>query len=318
MKKSSLLLALGASLLAYLPAHAFPDRAVTVVVPFGAGSSVDIHSRDFAQAFGRAVKHPVIVDNKAGAEGSIGAMATLNAVADGHTLMFTSSSIPVLDPVMKKNMNFNPVKDFTPICTIGRTNSVINITGDNPIKSAAALIAAAKENPDKLSFAYASASTRLSGELFLQAAGIKMLGVPYKASVAALADVAAGQVDLMFIDEVSAAPFYKSGKLRPLAVSTATRSELLPDVPTGVEVGVPEYRVQPWFGIYVSAKTPPAVVVQLRELVSQVVNSPQAMAQMKRRGLVPFVSCGGDMAKLQADELAIWREVTKKAGIEPQ
>lgn len=318
MKRTIKLLAICITAAASMSVQAFPDRPVTVIVPFGAGSSVDIHSRDFAQALGRVAKQAVIVENKAGAEGSIGAMATLNAVADGHTLMFTSSSIPVLDPVMKKNMNFDPVKDFTPICTVGRTNSVINITGDNSIKTAAALIAAAKANPGKLSFAYASASTRLSGELFQQAAGIKMLGVPYKASVAALADVAAGQVDLMFIDEVSAAPFYKSGKLRPLAVSTATRSDQLPDVPTGKEIGVPEYNVQPWFGIYVAAKTPPAVVVKLRELISQLVNAPETTAQMKKRGLVPFVSCGGDMAKLQDDELATWREVTRKAGIEPQ
>ncbi|MPM57523.1 hypothetical protein SDC9_104345 [bioreactor metagenome] len=318
MKKSHLLLAISVSLGAAVPAQAFPDRPVTVVVPFGAGSSVDIHSRDFALAFGKAVKQPVIVENKAGAEGSIGAMAALNAAADGQTLMFTSSSIPVLDPVMKKNMSFDPVKDFTPICTVGRTNSVLNITGDSPIKSATELIAAAKAQPGKLTFAYASASTRLAGELFQQSAGIKMLGVPYKASVAALADVAAGQVDLMFIDEVSAAPFYKSGKLRPLAVSTVTRSELLPDVPTGAEVGIPDYRVQPWFGIYVAAKTPPALVIQLRELVSQVIKAPETAAQMKKRGLVPFVVCGGDMVKLQADELTTWREVTKKAGIEPQ
>lgn len=318
MKKIPLIFAACTSLGASLCAQAFPDRAVTVIVPFGAGSSVDIHSRDFAQALGRTIKLPVIVENKAGAEGSIGAQATLNAAADGQTLMFTSSSIPVLDPVMKKSMSFDPVKDFTPICTVGRTNSVINITGDSPIKSAAALISAAKANPGKLSFAYASASTRLSGELFQQAAGIKMLGVPYKASVAALADVAAGQVDLMFIDEVSAAPFYKSGKLRPLAVSTVTRSEQLPDVPTGAEVGIPQYKVQPWFGIYVSSKTSPAVVVKLRELVSQAVNSPENAAQMKRRGLSSFVLCGGEMAQLQSEELVVWREVTKKAGIEPQ
>lgn len=299
-------------------AHAFPDMPVTLVVPFGAGTSVDAHGRDFALVLGGVVKEPVIVDNRAGAEGAIGALAVIRAKADGHTLMFTSSSIPVLDPIVKKSMQFDPLKDFTPICTVGRTSNVLNVAGAGPFKTAADFIAAAKASPGKLTFAYSSATTRLAGELFQQAAGIRLTGVPYKASVNGLTDTASGQVDAFFIDDVSAAAFYSSGKLRALAVSGPTRIRNLPDAPSAEEIGVPNYTIQPWFGVYVSSKTPPAVITQLRELMGQAMKLPMAAAQSEKRGLAPLVVCGEAMHRLQMEEIELWRGVVKKAGIEPQ
>lgn len=299
-------------------ATAFPDKTVTVIVPFGAGSAVDVHARDLAQALGPVFNQTVIVDNRAGAEGAIGAMGTLRAPADGHTLMFTSSSIPVLEPLMKKTMQYDPVKDFTPICTTGRSSNVINITGTNGIKNSAELIAYAKANPGKLTFAYSTASTRLAGELFQQVAGIKLQGIPYKASTAGLIDVASGQIDLMFIDDVSAAAFYQGGRIRPLAVAGPERIKALPDTPSAREIGVPGYAIQPWLGVYVTAKTPPAVVTQLREQMTRAVKSAVATASFEKRGMLPFVVCGDAMTKLQMEEIQIWRGVMQKAGIEPQ
>jgi tripartite-type tricarboxylate transporter receptor subunit TctC len=299
-------------------AQAFPDKPITIVVPFGAGTSVDANGRDLAQALGALGRVTAVVDNRAGAEGAIGAMAVLNAPADGHTLMFTSSSIPVLDPLLKKTMQFDPVRDFTPICTVARTSNVINITGSSPIKSAAELIAAARANPGKLTFAYSSATTRLAGELFQQAAGISMTGVPYKASAAGLTDVASGVVDLFFIDHVSVAPLLQAGRLRALAVSGDKRVGALPSVPTAKEIGVPGYNIQPWFGVYVSSKTPVATVNRLRELMTQALDTPVAKANMEKRGQDPILVCGDAMARFQADEVNLWRGVLKKAGIEPQ
>ena len=297
---------------------AFPDRTITVVVPFGAATAVDVHGRDFAQALGSVIKQSVVIDNRAGAEGTIGAMAVLNAPADGHVLLFTSSSIPVLDPVMKKSMQFDPVKDFTPICTVGRTSNVMNITGSSPIKTAAELISAAKAQPGKVTFAYSSATTRLAGELFQQAAGVKFTSVPYKASSNGLTDVAGGTVDLFFIDNVSATPYYQSGKLRPLVVAGAERVRALPDTPSGSEIGVPGYQIQPWFGVYASAKTPPAIADQLRVIMRQALQTAVAAANLEKRGLSAYVVCGDAMAKFQLEEVNLWREVVKKAGIEPQ
>jgi tripartite-type tricarboxylate transporter receptor subunit TctC len=299
-------------------AQAFPDGPITVIVPFGAGTSVDVHGRDFAQALGEVTKQSVIVDNRAGAEGAIGAMAVVHARPDGHTLMFTSSSIPVLDPVLKKSMQYDPVKDFTPVCTVGRTSNVMNITGTNSIKSASELIATAKAKPGALTFAYSTASTRLAAELFQQAAGVKFTGVPYKASTTGLTDVASGQVDLFFIDDVSAAPFYQNNRLRPLAVAGSSRIRALPDVPSGTEIGVPKYQIQPWFAVYASAKTPPAVVTQLREMMTQAMKTPIATANMDKRGLSPLSLCGEVLTKFQMEEIEMWRNVVRQAGIEPE
>jgi tripartite-type tricarboxylate transporter receptor subunit TctC len=299
-------------------AQTFPTRPLTIIVPFGAGTSVDVNARDLGQALTGTGKASVVVDNRPGAEGSIGALAVLNAAPDGHTLMFTSSSIPVLDPLLKKSMQFDPIKDFTPVCTVARTSNVVNITGANPIKSVAELVSAAKAAPGKLTYAYSSATTRLAGELFAQAAGIQLMGVPYKASMAGLTDVSSGQVDLFFIDHVSVAPLLQSGKLRALAVSGDKRIDSLPNVPSAKESGVPGYTIQPWFGVYVSAKTPQAVVDQLREFVTQAVNAPAAKAATEKRGQEVLLQCGSQMAKLQSDEIVLWRDVLKKAGIQPE
>ena len=301
-----------------LTAHAFPEKPITLVVPFGAGTAVDVNARDFAQSMQATGKASVVVDNRPGAEGAIGAMGALNAPADGYTFMFTSSSIPVLDPLVKKSMQFDPVKDFTPVCTVARTSNVVNITATNPIKTVAELIAAAKAAPGKLTFAYSSATTRLAGELFAQSAGIQLLGVPYKASMAGLTDVSSGQVDLFFIDHVSVTPLLQSGKLRALAVAGDKRIESLPNVPHAKEVGVPGYTIQPWFGVYVSSKTPPALVEQIRAFVTQAVNAPAARAATEKRGQEALLLCGNAMAKLQTDEIGQWREVLKKAGIQPE
>jgi tripartite-type tricarboxylate transporter receptor subunit TctC len=306
------------ALLASGSAQAFPDRPITLVVPFGAGTAVDVNARDFVQALTPVVKQPVVIDNRAGAEGTIGGVAVLRAQPDGYTLMFTSSSIPVLDPVTKKNRQFDALKDFAPICTVALTDNVINIGGSNRLKTATEVIAAAKANPGKLTYAYSTATTRLAAELFAQAAGIKLTGVSYKASGAGLTDVAGGVVDLFFIDHVSAAPLYQSGKLRPIAVAGDKRLQSLPDVPSGAEIGVPAFDIQPWFGVYAPAKTPAAVVKQLRETVVQALKAPTAIAAMDKRGVKPFVVCGEEMDKLQRDQIELWRKVTTQAGIEPE
>ncbi|MBU3738827.1 MAG: tripartite tricarboxylate transporter substrate binding protein [Rhodoferax sp.] len=299
-------------------ATAFPTKPLTLVVPFGAGTAVDVNARDFALALAATGKASSIVDNRPGAEGTIGAMAVLNAAADGHMLLFTSSSIPVLDPLLKKAQQFDPVKDLTPICTVARTSNVINIAASSPIKNIAELIAAAKAAPGKITYAYSSATTRLAGELFAQSAGIQLLGVPYKASSAGLTDVSSGQVDLMFIDHVSVTPLLQAGKLRALAVAGDKRIAALPNVPSARESGVPGYAIQPWFGAYVSAKTPPAVTEQLREFVAQALGTAAAKAAVENRGQEAVVLCGNAMTKLQSDEINVWREVLRKAGIQPE
>ena len=319
MQNESSRLAAICSMVAFATAaQAFPEKTITLVVPFGAGSSVDANGREVAQALAVINKVTAVVDNRAGAEGTIGAMAVLNAPADGHTLMVTSSSIPVLDPLLRKVMQFDPNKDFVPICTIARTSNVLNITANNPIKTVAELITAAKAQPGKLNFGYSSATTRLAGELFQQAAGISITAVPYKTSVAGMTDMASGVVDLFFIDHLSVSPLLQSGKVRTLAVAGDKRLPSMPAVPSAKEAGVPGYNIQPWFGVYASANTPNATVVKVRELLAQALNTPAVRASMEKRGQESIVLCGDAMAKFQAEEIELWRGVLKKAGIEAQ
>lgn len=298
--------------------HAFPDKPITMIIPFAAGSSTDVVARDIGNLLAAALKQPVVFDNRTGAEGTIAANAVLNAPADGHTLLFTSSSLPVLDPLMKKNLPYDFVRDFAPVCSVSRVPFLVNVTGSSSLQTGADLISAAKAAPGKLTFAYSSASTRLAGELFQQAAGIKLSGVPYRSSVAGLTDVSGGQVDLFFIDDVSAGPFLQSGRLRPLLVAGPQRLRQLPNVPAATEMGLSGYTVQPWSGIYMSAKVPATVQRVVREAVARVVTSPAANAIYEKRNLIPMPLCGEELQKFQADDTAQWRQVITRSGIEPQ
>lgn len=298
--------------------HAFPDRPITIQVPFSPGTTTDVNAREFAQVLGAIVKQPVIIENKVGAEGQIGAMAVLKAAADGHTVLFTSNSLTVLDPLMKKGQPYDALKDFAPVCAFASTSNVMNVTGSSEFKTVADVVAAAKAQPGKLTFGYASAVQRLAGELFQQAAGIKLTGVPYKSSLTALTEVAGGQVDLIFIDHVSAMPLYANGMVRPLAVAGAQRYKTMPDVPAASEAGVPGYDIHPWFGFYASAKTPPAVLAQMREAFGRAIKSPATASNMEKRDLQVLALCGDGQARHWADDVALTRRVLTKAGIEPQ
>ena len=299
-------------------AHAFPERGITLIVPFSAGTTTDVNARDFAQVLAEETGQTVTVDNRVGAEGTIGGQRLLSAPADGHTLLFTSSSLTVLDPIMKKNMPYNPVTDFAPVCGFARTSNVMNITAEGPYKNVAEVVEAAKAQPGKLTFAYASTIMRLAGELFSQSAGIELTSVPYRSSVTALTDVGGGLVDMIMIDHISAGPFYQSGKVRPVTVAGDTRATALPDVPSAKEAGVPGYNIRVWFGIYTSAKTPPEVLAKLQAAVDKALKSPTSVGNMEKRGLTPFPVCGEEFRKVQMEDMEIMKGVIDKAGIEPQ
>ncbi|RZL93123.1 MAG: tripartite tricarboxylate transporter substrate binding protein [Variovorax sp.] len=298
--------------------YAYPDKPLTIIVPFAAGSATDVAARTFADVLSRTLKQGVVVDNRTGAEGAIGARAVLAGPTDGHTLLFTSSSLTVLDPLMKANLSYNLDTELTPICTVGGTKFLVNLTGSSPLKSMTEVIAAAKASPGQLTFAYSSASTRLAGELFQQAVGVKLTGVPYRSSMSGLTEVASGQVDLIFIDALSAGAFYQGGKVRPLAVAGASRVKELPEVPSAAELGLPEFSVAPWYGVYLSAKVPQALADQVRSAVSRALNLPEMKAAMEKRNLTTNYVCGDAMKSFQKGDSELWRRVTKKAGIEPQ
>lgn len=299
-------------------AQAFPTKAITIIVPFSAGTTTDVNAREFGIVLSSVARQPVVVENRVGAEGVIGAQALLNAPADGHTVVFTSNSLPVLDPLMKKNLPYDAVKDLAPVCAFARTSNVMNITGAGALKSVADVIAAAKAQPGKITYGYASTAQRLAGELFQQAAGVKFTGVPYRSSLTALTEVGGGQVDLLFIDHISASPFYQNGRIRPLTVAGSERFKAIADVPAASEVGVPGYNLRVWFGFYASGKTPPAILEQQRALFLQALKSPLTLANMEKRGVEPLPLCGEAHAKYQASDIEMVRQVLQKAGIQPE
>lgn len=297
---------------------AYPEKTIKLIVPFGAGTSTDAMAREFGQALSSVLKQAVVVENKTGAEGTIGGQALISAPADGYTIMLTSSSLTVLDPLMKKTLPYDPNKDFAPVCGVARVGNVMNMSSTLPYKNIAEFMAAAKAQPGKFTFAYSSATTRLAGELFSQASGIQMVSVPYRTSAMGLADVAGGQVSLFFIDHLSATPFYQSGKIKPLLIGGPQRNKSLPEVPSATEAGVPGYVIYPWFGVYLPAQTPPAIANQMREAMAQALKVPAMKAKIETSGMEEFPLCGDALGKFQVDEMNHWAQVIKKAGIEKQ
>jgi tripartite-type tricarboxylate transporter receptor subunit TctC len=297
---------------------AYPEKPIKLVVPASAGTITDVLAREFAQSLSTVVKQSVIVENLPGAEQVIGTQTVVRAEPDGHTALFVSSSTTILDPLLKKSLPYDPGKDLAPVCGIARVGNILYVSASLPYKNTGELLSAAKAQPGKLSFANSSATTRLAGELFQQTAGISLLSVPYKATSAGLTDVAGGQVSMMFIDQVSAAPYVQSGKIRPLAASGAQRHKALPDVPSAAEGGVPGYEIWPTIAVFLPAKTPAAITVQLRDAVAQATKAPAFAATREKAGLEEFAVCGDALTKYQQSEMERWAQVIKNAGIEKQ
>ena len=219
---------------------------------------------------------------------------------------------------MTKAVPYDPVKDFAQVCTLARIGNVMNMRSSLPFNTLGDFIAAAKAAPGKYTFAFSTATTRVGGELLQQEVGIKLVGVPYKASATGLTDVAADRVDLMFIDHISATPFYQTGKIKPLAVTGTRRLKALPSVPTMAESGIPTYELYPWFGFFLPARTPQQVVTQLREASVTSLKTPAWQSYSDKAGLEEFIVCGDDLRKYQLVEMERWGRVIKKANIEPQ
>jgi tripartite-type tricarboxylate transporter receptor subunit TctC len=294
---------------------AYPDKPIKLIVPFSSGTSVDVLAREFGLELGRILDQSVIIDNKAGAEGVIGAKAVTSAVPDGYTALITSNSTVVLDPSLKTSLPYDAVNDLAPVCTIGRVGSVMSVRSSLPYQSVGELIAAAKAQPDKITFAYSTSNTRLAAELFQQRAGVKLFGIPYKSTVTGLTEVAGDKVDLFFIDPVSATPYIQSGKIKPLAVGGSRRIRELPQVPTLDEAGVTGYETVPFIALYLPAKTVPAAAARLRQAAEQAVRSPAMKSFREKTGYQEFSLCGDDFKAWQADQIKLWRQVIKNANI---
>ena len=301
-------------------AHAqnYSAKVITFVVPFAAGSATDQLARVLGQEVSHEAKQPVIVDNKAGANGFIAAQFVAKAAADGHTVFVTTNTTQSANQHLFKKLPYDPVKDFEPVTALGRGGNILIVHPSIPAKDVGELIKLAKAQPGKLSFGSGSSASRVSGELFQQMAGVQLLHVPYKSNPLAVNDLLGGQINLMFTDTATGLPQVKSGKVRALGVTSKKRTPLAPDVPTIDEAGVKGYELTYWFAAYVPAKTPRTVIARLHDLLVSATRAPSPHTFYQTSGTEVFVSTPDELGKFQAAEAEKWGRIIKAAGIEPE
>ncbi|WP_280156135.1 tripartite tricarboxylate transporter substrate binding protein [Piscinibacter sp. XHJ-5] len=296
----------------------YPEKPITFIVPFAAGSATDQLARALGQSLSEQAKQAVVVDNKAGASGMLAAQAAAKAPADGYTVLITTNTTQAANEHLYKKLSYDPVKDFMPVTGLGKGGQVLVVKADAPYKSVADLLAKARKEPGKLSFGSGSSSSRVAGELFKQLSHTDILHVPYKSNPNAITDLLGGQIDLMITDTATGVPQIKGGKLRALGVSTTKRMAMLPEVPTIDEAGVKGYDMGYWFAAYVPAGTPAPVVARLRELLVTGTQSAAAKSFYEGSGSEAWTTTPQELAAFQQAEAAKWGRVIKAAGIEPE
>ncbi|MDR6537086.1 tripartite tricarboxylate transporter substrate binding protein [Variovorax soli] len=300
-------------------AQTYPDKPITFVVPFAAGSATDQIARALGNGVTAETRQPVVIDNKAGASGFIASQQVAKAAPDGYTVLITTNTTHAANEHLFKKLPYDPVKDFAPVAALGKGGQIMVVNTSSPARTVAEFIALAKKEPGKLSFGSGSSSSRMAGELLQQMAGIKLLHVPYKSNPLAITDLLGGQIDMMITDTATGLPQIKAGKLRALGVSGAKRSPLAPELPTIAEAGVKGYEMGYWFAAYAPAKTPPAVVKRLNELLVKAAKSEAAKtAFYDPSGTEVFTSTPEELAKFQQGESQKWGRIVKAAGIEAE
>jgi tripartite-type tricarboxylate transporter receptor subunit TctC len=317
------LVAIGAASLALFSgahalAQAYPTKPITIVIGATPGSTTDGLVRSIAQEMTKETGQPVVIDNKAGANGIIASQYVAHAAPDGYTVFVTTNTTQASNPYMYKNLPYDPVKDFSPITALVKGDLIMVVNPKLPVSSVQELIAYAKKNPGKLSFGAGTASARLSVEQLQQMTGTDMLHVPYKANPQAVTDLLAGQVDMMIVDFTTTLPQVQAGKLKALAVTSKKRSPLAPNLPTFDEAGVKGYEMSFWNAAYVPAKTPEAIVKRLNELFIHAMAKENVKSFVERGGMEVFTTTPADMAKFQASEAARWSGIIKRANIQPE
>jgi tripartite-type tricarboxylate transporter receptor subunit TctC len=298
-------------------AQAFPTRPVTLIVPFATGGPTDAMARTLANALKDQLGQPVIVDNKAGAGGNLGAETVARAEPDGHTVLFGTSGPLAINVSLFRKIGYDPVKSFAPVIRIGHLPNVLVVNPNVPAKTVGELIAHGKAHPGKLSYASSGngASSHLAGVLFNNLAGTDFVHVPYRGTGPALTDLLGGQVAMTFTDVLTAAPHVKAGKLRALGVTTLERSQALPEVPTVDSQGLKGYDVSVFFGIVAPAGTPKAAVDRLNQAFVAALKQPDVRQTLSAQGLEFAADTSPQhLATFIAAEVAKWRAVVQSSG----
>ena len=295
----------------------YPSRTITLVLPFAAGSGTDTTTRLISKELGVALGVGIVVDNKAGANGSIAASYVARSAPDGYTLFVTTNTTHSANPYLLKTMSYDPVKDFTPIARTGDLPFMLVINPEIPANSVEELIALAKKDPGKFSYASGSSSAIVSGATFARLAGIDLLHVPYKSSPPALTDVIAGRVSMMFIDVPTGLPHVQAKALKALAVTTKRRSALLPELPT-MDDTVKGFDITSWQGYLGPANMPKDMVTKLNAEIRKIVERPDIKKQLAERGMEAFSGTPEEFDAFLKQQLVLWEKLIADAGIEKQ
>jgi tripartite-type tricarboxylate transporter receptor subunit TctC len=321
-RRNSLHLAAGAAALPALSritwAQGYPSRPVRVIVPFAAGGGVDIIARLMGQWLSERLGQPFVIENRPGAGGNIGTEAVVRAPADGYTLLLITAA-NAINTTLYEKLSFNFVRDIAPVAGIMVVPNIMVVHPSVPAKTVPEFIAYAKANPGKINIASGpiGGASHVSGELFKMMTGAHMLLVSYRGTAPAVTDLLGGQVQVMFLSPVGSIEYIKAGTLRALAVTTAKRSEALPEIPT-VDEFVPGYETSQWYGVGVPKNTPTDIVDKLNREVNAALADPKMRARLADLGGTPLPGSSADFGKLIADETEKWGKVIKSAGIKPQ
>lgn len=320
MKRSHFPLLLAACLLgALLPAQAqeWPSKPIRWVVPFPPGGAMDAIARALGEKAGKTLGQPIVIENKPGAGGNIGADFVAKAPGDGYTMMITSIGMAT-NKFMYARLNYDPVKDFAPVSLLAVVPNVLVTNATQPnVKTVADVIANAKAQPGRLTYASAGNGTsiHLAGEVFTALAQVDMQHVPYKGSGPAVTDLIGGQVHYMFDSITSAKPHIQSGKLRAIGLTTARRSSALPGVPTLAEAGLPGYEVSPWFAVFMPAATPKPIVARVNAALLEAMKQPDIKAKFETIGAEAIGSSPEELAVHLNAELARWGKLITERNI---
>ena len=294
----------------------FPNRNITIVVPFGPGSGTDVGARLLGQKLGEALGQGVTIDNKPGANGAIAAEFVSKAKPDGYTLVMGTNSTHGANPALMRELRYDPIKGFEPVNRVAIFTSVIVTHPNVPVKTMRELIAYGKTR--ELTIATGNASGVVMSEHLARQVGWKLLRIPFKSNPQAMTEVVGGRVDMMFTDIAAAQGLLKTGQLRPLAMTTIQRSALMPDLPTVAESGVPDYDMSGWIALYAPAGTPKAVVARLNAEVTKALQLPEVRQRFLDLGADPSPLPVADFTTWAHQEVAKWTRLVKEAGIQPE
>ncbi len=320
MQRTALLLAIAAACIA-TPAlsQTYPGKPVRIMAPFSPGGPVDITARILAQKLGESFGQPVVVENRAGASGMIGAEQVAKSAPDGLTLL-ANASIHVIVPSLFSKMTYDPIRDFIPVTVVSSSPLMLVVTPALPVKSVREFIALAKARPGDLSFGSSGpgSSTHLTAELLKSVTRTNMVHIPYKGQGQAITDVITGQIQFMFNSPSAVGEFIKAGRLRTLGITSAKRLPQWPDLPTFAESGYKDMVTGSWYGIWVPAKTPQAIVSRLNSEIVRIVNLPDVHQRIIDLGGEPVANSSAEFDAFQKAEMARWAKIVKQAGIQTQ